>query len=196
MSAYFVMNVDADVTIEHAEDVKASVLAVFRDKGIIAGVANDDSVEDGERYFPGPACQDLYKPAEGKHEFWNMTNPSVEPRVGRDFNCWALGPSFEGSTCPACGVEFAPDDKEVFAILIDAIVESVKQSGPAIITCPSCKKDVQVAEWQCKPPHGIGNLAFTFWNWPPLDSAGWRIDIPGLVRQLTGHRIVCTYGRF
>ena len=56
-------------------------------------------------------------------------------------------------------------------------------------------RNVPVAEWQCNPPHGIGNLAFTFWNWPPLDSSGWRIDIPKLVREVTGHRIIYTYGR-
>jgi hypothetical protein len=196
MSAYFVMIVDADVTIDNAEQVKERVLAVFREKGLVAEDANEDCAGSGVGYFPGPACQHLYKPAEHEYEWRNMRGCRVEPRVGRDFNCWALGPSFEGSTCPACGAEFGPDDKELWGILIDAIVESVRQTGPAIVRCPRCEQKVPVAEWQCNPPHGIGNLAFTFWNWPPLDSPAWRIDIPDLVREVTGHRIICTHGRF
>ena len=52
-----------------------------------------------------------------------------------------------------------------------------------------------VTEWRFKPPLGFGNLSFRFWNWPPLDSPSWRIDIPALVRDVTGHRIVSTWGR-
>ena len=70
----------------------------------------------------------------------------------------------------------------------------MRHTGPGLIRCPHCEKDVPIAEWKCNPPHGIGNLAFTFWNWPPLDSTDWRISIPDLVRQLTGHRIIYTYG--
>ena len=86
MSTYFAIIVDADVTIDGAEQVKESVLALFREKGLIAGLAEDDSAEGGESYRPGPACHELYKPAEAEHEFWKMTGSNVEPRLGRDFN--------------------------------------------------------------------------------------------------------------
>ena len=158
------------------------MLALFRDKGVISGAPSEECVLGGVGYFPGRACQEFYKPAGRSYEFWKMRPCGVEPRVGRDFNYWALGPSFEGSKCPACGAEFAPDDKQLWPRLMDAIVQSVRETGSAIVRSLECERDVPVAEWQCNPPHGIGNLAFTFWQWPPLDSPNWRIDIPGLVR--------------
>jgi hypothetical protein len=43
---------------------------------------------------------------------------------------------------------------------------------------------------------GFGNLSFTFSDWPQLDSPGWRIDIRELVKEITDHRVVYTYGKF
>jgi hypothetical protein len=196
MSTFYMMLVDPDVTIEDAEQVKERVLACLREKGLITGDANEDCVSGGVGFWPGPACQDLYKPAEHPYEFWNMRPCGVEPRVGRDFNCWALGPSFEDATCPACGARFDEDGDDVTGILIDAVVESVRQTGPALVRCPRCAQEASIDEWKCNPDPGIGNLAFTFWYWPPLDSPDWRINIPDLVREVTGHRMIYTYGRF
>ena len=54
MSAYFEMIVDADVTIDNAEQVKERVLALFREKGLIAGDANEDCVVARLRVFSRP----------------------------------------------------------------------------------------------------------------------------------------------
>src|SRR5258708_35096993 len=126
MSTWFVMLVYADVTVDDAEPLKERVLALFREKGLIAGDAKEDCVMGGVGYSPGPACRDLYGLAEHEDGFWTLRICGVEPRVGRDFNYWALGPSCEGSICPACGAEFGPDDRELTRILIDAILDSVK----------------------------------------------------------------------
>jgi hypothetical protein len=53
---------------------------------------------------------------------------------------------------------------------------------------------MSVLEWDWMPPLGFGYLSFSFWNWPPLDAPGWRIDIPAIIGEITGHRIVSTYG--
>ena len=71
----------------------------------------------------------------------------------------------------------------------------MKQSGPALVACPRCGVEVTVTECQCEPPLGFGTLSFSFWNWPPLDSPSWKINILSVVREITGHALVCTWGR-
>jgi hypothetical protein len=62
LSDNFVMLVDADATIEEAEEIKQRVLDRFRASGIIAGEANEECVLGGEGYRPGPAISQLYEP--------------------------------------------------------------------------------------------------------------------------------------
>jgi hypothetical protein len=61
--------------------------------------------------------------------------------------------------------------------------------------CPLCGQGRSITEWKCTPPLGFGHLSYRFWNWPPLDSPSWKLDIPRLLREITGHTIVHTYGR-
>jgi hypothetical protein len=58
-----------------------------------------------------------------------------------------------------------------------------------------CGNASRLSNWHSRPPLGFGNLSFQFWNWPPLDLPGWTLDIPELVRQITGHSIVISWGR-
>jgi hypothetical protein len=62
------------------------------------------------------------------------------------------------------------------------------------VHCLKCRKSRPIHEWQCKPPLGFGNLSFRFGNWPPLHSPAWKINIPAIVRDVTGHTIVETHG--
>ena len=79
-------------------------------------------------------------------------------------------------------------------MLSEAIGQWIEQSGPALVPCPSCKGHVPVTEWRCQPPLGFGNLSVVFWNWPPLDSCAWRIDILALIRQAMLHPLIRTHG--
>ncbi|MGO9466833.1 MAG: hypothetical protein ACLQIB_24540 [Isosphaeraceae bacterium] len=195
MSDSFEMLVDADATIEQAEEVKDRVLERFRALGLITGDANEECVLGGEGYRPGPAVSEHYELGNEELPFWELLTCGVEARVARHFNEWAYGPSCAGFRCPCCNAEFEPDNEDLQQTLSAAIDEWVEQSGPAAVTCPRCAKEVPVTEWRCEPPLGFGNLSFRFWNWPPLDSRSWQIDIPALVREVTGHAIISTNGR-
>src|SRR5207253_540544 len=96
MSDHFEMLVDVDVTAEEAEGVSRAVLHRFRKLGLITGRANGACVLGGKGYRPGPAVAGLYKLRKQECRFWELTTCGIEPRVGRGFNEWALGPVCEG----------------------------------------------------------------------------------------------------
>ena len=103
MSDHFMMLVDVDATSSQAGGVARAVLDRFRNLGLITGDANPDCVLGGTGYRPGHAVAELYKCGEHETPFWKYRTCGVEPRVGRDFNGWALNLSDDGLICPACG---------------------------------------------------------------------------------------------
>jgi hypothetical protein len=196
MGKCFVMLVDVDAKIDEADELAERVLCRFRDLGVIAGEADPDYVLESVGYLPGPALSEVYQPGKDEFRFWESRFSGVQARVGREFNYWALGPCCDGTACPKCKTEFEPDDDRLGVQLFEASGQWVKQSGPMLVSCPECGKDVLVTEWECRPPLGFGNLSFTFSEWPQLDAPGWKIDIRALVREITDHRVVYTYGKF
>jgi hypothetical protein len=195
MGDYFEMLVDVEVSIADAPALSDRILNRFREIGLITGDPNDKCVLGGTGYRPGPAVSELYVPGERELKFWTFTACGVEPRVGREFNYWALGPVWEGLTCPACSTHFSPSSDRLDDQMWRSIIEWMDNSGPALLFCPSCGVGHPIAEWISKPPIGFGHLAFRFWNWPRLDSSSWKLDIAQKLREITGHTIVRTYGR-
>jgi hypothetical protein len=187
------MLVDVVATADEARIVSVAVLDRFRELRLIAGESTGDCVLGGGGYRPGPAVPELYRPREREGRFWEQVTCGVEPQVGKGFNYWALGPVFEGFDCSMCGAVITSwgDFRDGVGA---AISEWLDESGPALLACPRCGKARCVVEWHCRPPLGFGNVSFLFWNWPMLASASWRIDIIDVVRKVSGHTIVSTYG--
>jgi hypothetical protein len=195
MSDNFHMLVDVDATPGEADGVARAVLDRFRKLGLITGRANPDCVLGGTGYRPGPAVAASYKLGKRECRFWELVTCGVEPKVGRSFNEWAVGPSCEGFNCPACGADIEPFGDAFGDAIGKAVGEWMDGFGPAVVPCPACRKERPITEWQCKPPFGFGNVSFRFWNWPPLDSPSWTVDIAGIVRAVTGHTVVQSHGR-
>jgi len=195
MGDSFRMLVDVEATAEEAEPLSRAVLARFREIGLIAGDANGGCVLGGEGYRPGPAVSDIYLLQKNEIPFWKSHTNGVELRIGRHFNVWALGPACNGLSCPKCNADFESLNDAFKGATGNPIGEWMRQTGPALVPCPQCGKNSSITEWQCKPPLGFGNLSITFWNWPPLDSSSFKIDIRALVEEITHHSIVSTYGR-
>lgn len=194
MSDRFEMLIDVEATPSEAEVVAGAVLARFRELGLITGSATPDCVLGGTGYRPGPAVADSYQLGDDEHPFWKLVTCGVEPQVGRSFNEWALGASFEGFVCSACHADIDPFDEAFGEAISQAICEWMEESGPTLVPCPECQKMNPITEWQCTPPLGFGNLSFRFWNWPPLQSSSWKIDVAEIVREATGHSITTSYG--
>lgn len=194
MSDNFEMLVDVDATAEEADQLSRAVLDRFRASGLISGELTGDCVLGGQGYRPGLAVADLYRRESFENRFWESLPCGVEPCVGRGFNEWAIGPVWEGFTCSTCGADIGPFSDGFDDSVGKVIGEWFDESGPALLACPRCMEKRSITEWRCKPPLGFGNLAFRFWNWPPLDSSSWNIDVRAIVREVTGHTIVRTYG--
>ncbi|HVS34489.1 MAG TPA: hypothetical protein VMS17_02840 [Gemmataceae bacterium] len=194
MSDNFEMLVDVEATSENAERLSRAVLDRLRQLDLIVGEANADCVLGGTGYRPGPAVPSLYICGEREGRFWELRTCGVEPKVGRSFNYWALGPVCEGFTCSQCRAVLEPFGAEFGDFVGKAFGEWLDRRGPGLLRCPRCAGERSIAEWQCKPPLGMGYLSFRFWNWPPLNSPEWKVDIGAIIREATGHKIVRTYG--
>ncbi len=96
------MLVGTDATAEEAPLLAAAVVTTFRRLGLITGELTKDCVLSGEGYRTGPAVAESYR-LQRVTMSWHRGTSGIEARVGRGFNMWALGPSFEGIDCPACG---------------------------------------------------------------------------------------------
>jgi hypothetical protein len=192
MSDNFQMLVDVETTAEEAEGLSHSVLDRFRKRGLITGMEISGCVLGGMGYMPGPAVADSYQPGRHEGRFWELRTCGVESKSGRNFNFWALGPVGEGFTCSECGTYM--ERNEFGDSFGKAVLDWWDQGGPGLLPCPACGKERSIAEWEHRPPLGFGNLSFRFWNWPPLDSPSWKIDIAAIVREVTGHKIVSTHG--
>jgi hypothetical protein len=194
MSDNFEKLVDVDVTASDASSTLVEIIARFRKRGLITGELNKSCVLGGEGYLPGPAVPKLYNLHKGEGRFWKLLTRGVEPEIGRISNFGALGPSHEGFTCPSCRRLIVGDRPAFQENVGKALGEWTKESGPATVRCPECAAEHPITQWQCRPPLGLGQLAITFWNWPPFDSKSWRIDLTKYLQEITGHNIVRTWG--
>jgi hypothetical protein len=196
MGDHFERLVDVEAAIEEAEKVREAAVQRFLNLGLITGPPDKECVLLGTGYRPGPSVVDFYNPGTHETPFWRFQTCGVEPKVGRHFNYWALGPACDGYVCPECQAEIAPGSNSRFEREIgSAAGEWMEQSDPAQVSCPSCRNALSITQWVCKPPFGFGNLSFSFWNWPRLDSPSWRIDIAGILKEVSGHMVIRTYGK-
>ena len=194
MSDSFEMLVDVEVSVKEAKTLSKTVIAELRERGLITGKPNAKCVLGDKGYPVGPKVSEIYQPTKGEGKFWELTTSGVEVAVGRDMNEWALGPSCEGFKCPSCDTFQPPFDDDFDDAVAVALGEWMNETGAALLACPDCQESQSITEWHCKPPFGFGNLSFRFWNWPPFDYPGWKLDIRALVEEITGHEIVHTYG--
>jgi hypothetical protein len=194
MGNRFEMLVDADVSLADADRMLALVVDRFRGEGLIEGDLDSDCALSGQGYRPGPALPDLYTMEENESPFWELRTCGVEPEVGRGFNYWAYGPACDGFVCPVCSSHYEAGDEHLQEGFARAIGHWMKGSDSASIGCARCGRAVRLTDWIWRPPLGLSNLRIRFWNWPPLDSSQWRMDIRAVMKHATQHRIVHTYG--
>jgi hypothetical protein len=192
MSDSFEMLVDVEVTPDKAPAVASKVLAGLRKAELITGRLNSDCTLGGKGYRPGPRVSEIYKIGKREGKFWELVTCGVEPKIGKSFNEWALGPVFEGIICPHCHTHFAPEN-DICHDFTDAACAWL-DGDAAPFPCSQCSQRFEIEQWECRPPLGCGNLSFRFWNWPPLVLPGWTVEIPAMIASVTGHQIVRTYG--
>jgi hypothetical protein len=195
MGDWFNSLVDPVIDEKGAEELCDATIVRFRDLGLITGEPDAECVLGGKGYRPGPALHDFLDDLGMAPSPFHLKTNGVEPQIGRHFNAYAIGPNFLHLTCPACAARF--DD--IRGVLLEQIGDGfsnwIERGEFTDVVCPRCGKATAVNGWECKPPIGFGNLAFTFWNWPHFDSPGWRIDLRKIVSDVTGHPTVYTWGK-
>jgi hypothetical protein len=168
--------VDLDVGGQDAAVVAASIFMWLAEARIIESELTDCGLSGGA-YRPAPNVGAVLAPnANDGGTFMRLRTNGLLIRVGR--NVHDAGTNGVELHCEACGRDFIPEDSYFRAV-------SAWSSGNdhARFACSNCGDDKPLNEWRGPYPWGFGNLAFEFWNWPPLSEE----FLAGMNRQL-GHR--------
>jgi len=178
--------------MENALELAGALIARFREMGLITGELDAEC----EGYRPSSNFDDFFDRVSGGNfsPLGHRTN-GVEPTVTRYFNPYSIGPSFVHLTCPNCQTRFEDIDRAILDQIGHGFSSWMERGEVTDVVCPRCSKAAAINGWECRPPIGMGNLALIFWNWPRLDSPGWRIDLRKVVSEVTGHPTVYTWGK-
>jgi hypothetical protein len=168
--------VDLEVRDQDAARLAESILRWLAEARIIDPDLTDCGLS-GAAYPPGPNAGAVLAPtASGDGAFMSLRTNGLLIRVGR--NVHDAGANGIELHCDPCGGDFTPDDsyhREVSAWF--------GGNDHATFACPNCGAAKLLNEWRGPCPCGFGNLAFEFWNWPPLSEE----FLAAMNRQL-GHR--------
>ena len=184
-----------DVHANESQSLADAVISRLVTDGIIQSEIDSETVLGGDGgHRPGPRIESVYKRSENEGPFWSLLTNGVEVCDGRWVNQFGFT-CFDGFTCPACSAHFQLDHDAVADPFSKAIGSFLDGGNDLDVVCPSCNTSNAAPNWKTAPHFGFVNLAFQFWNWPPLNSDSWNIDIPALIASLTGHNVLVTYGR-
>jgi uncharacterized Zn-finger protein len=185
---------DVEAAEAEAEGLAASVVGWLRGAGIIAGQQPGCVLGAAAGYPPGPgydaAVTDVDELLSGlKVNGLEVTTTRSVFFPGQG----EVGPV----TCPQCGrsVELqdpADDTMTAHWKLFSEAITKWMTGEPGEVSCPHCWHPTALNDWHWSVdwPVAVGFLAFTFWNWPPLNSS-----FIAQAQQRLGHRIVVIRGK-
>jgi ribosomal protein S27AE len=185
--------VDTEATRETAEILGRRVVERLSGEGIISPSLDPDSVlGDKGGYRPGHRIDDLYGGYDLR-DFKALVTNGMEVRVGPWFNEFSFQ-FIQNYMCPRCSVVLAGHD-----VMADQFYEAAAQffGGVArpMVLCPRCSDASAAQEWRFTNHLGFVYLAFVFYDWPPFDDTGWKVDLPALISEVLGHKIAIAFGR-
>jgi ribosomal protein S27AE len=125
--------------------------------------------------------------------FKTLVTNGMEVHAGPWFNAFYFQ-FVQNYMCPRCSVVLAGHE-----VMADQFYEAAGQfyGGVArpMVFCPRCSEASAAQEWRSTNHLGFVYLAFVFWNWPPLDDAGWKVDLPALMSEVLGRKVAMAFGR-
>jgi hypothetical protein len=186
MADYFQTVIDTRAGLAEADHLARHVVSLLSGRGIVAG---KPSQEGG--YDRGPHAKDISVPEPAgppaSHEAIPPVYSHLQVLIGRlthsDDLSEARSPR---ASCPSCGAALEDPDGNWRAAEL-AWIQGDDEAG---LDCASCGKASPVAAWIYDSRFGFGNLAFRFWNWPPL-----RPDFLEELRRELQHPIVLVKGK-
>jgi hypothetical protein len=186
MADYYQTIVDTRAGLDEADHLARHVVSLLSDRGVVGA---SPSEEGG--YDRGPHATDISTPGTpgpaARHESIPPVYSHLQVLIGRMTHSADLS-EFKAprALCPSCGRALDDQDGE-WQAAVQAWIGGDDDSG---LLCGACGRTSPVAFWATDPGFGFGNLAFRFWNWPPLSPS----FLEEIGREL-GHPIVLVKGK-
>jgi len=167
MADYFQTVVDTGAGLGDADHLARHVVQLLSGRGIVAG---KPSQEGG--YDRGPNAKDISLPdpdaSPARHEAIPPVFSHLQVLIGRLTHPDDLSESrTPRALCPSCRAVLE-DPEGNWQAAVQTWIEGDDASG---LLCAACGEESPVASWIYDSRYGFGNLAFRFWNWPPLSPA-------------------------
>ncbi|MBI3857657.1 MAG: hypothetical protein HY293_18400 [Planctomycetes bacterium] len=184
MADFYQTVIDTQAGTAEADHLARHVVSYLAAKGVIA---SNPSEEGG--YPRGPNAMDISEggPSRAGHEALPPVYSHLQVIIGRATHSGDMSdPGPPKASCPRCRAALDDPDEEWSA----AVQAWLADDRDSTLLCAACGAATPVTTWRCEPACGFGNLAFRFWNWPPL-----RGDfLEDLGREL-GHAISVVRGK-
>lgn len=183
MADYFQTIVDTRARLDDADHLARHVVAWLAEQGV---VKPSPSQEGG--YDRGPRALEISLPAPVRraHEQLPPVHSHLQVLIGRMTHSQSLSEFREPRAgCPSCGEFLDHGDGEWQA----ATQDWLGGDAAAALRCGKCGKESRVVSWAYGRLFAYGELAFRFWNWPPLKPA--FLDE---IRRELGHDVALVEG--
>lgn len=185
MADSFQTLIDTKARPDEADHLARHVVSFLADRGVISPTADQ---EGGYPRGPGAleiADPDLRRPA---HETIPPVYSHLQVIIGRTVHSADMSdPRPPQPTCPACHAPFRDEADERWEA---ALQEWLAGDDDSSLECGLCRVGGRLTAWDYDSKFGFGNLAFRFWNWPPL-KASFLEELKGEL----GHPIAIVRGK-
>ncbi len=180
MSDYYQTLVDAQAALGEAVHLGQHVVAFLAEREIVERTPNPEG-----GYPRGPGALTVCASRALPPESGALTHLQVMTgRMIHSPSMATLNPS--RAACPSCEAELEELDPDWSGVAHAWL----SGDDDATLACPACGKSSPITGWIYPVNYGFGNLAFRFWNWPPLS---WTFVEE--VRRELNHRIILVSGR-
>lgn len=185
MADTFQTVIDTAARPDEADHLARHVVEFLAGKGVIEAVA---SQEGG--YVRGPGALEIAEAGETRraHETIPPVYSHLQVIIGRATHCADLSdPRPPKPLCPACGSPLVDQEDELWS---EALQGWLSGDDEAYLACVVGQDGGPITTWDYQGTFGFGNLAFRFWNWPPL-----KPSFLDELRKELGHPIAIVRGK-
>jgi hypothetical protein len=178
--------VDERIGVEDASGRSTQLCKKLVSEGWIVAAADPKCALGAKGHRPGPEVRSWYVRGKGEGDFTTLKTNGVVIEAG-PFTNLAAGPfEMDLLICPKCE---APVDEER---VMEFVGRWMSGETAAALGCEACGGSTHLRSLRSadgrESPVVCGNLTLTFYNWPPLDRAGWKKDIIEVIAGVLGSR--------
>jgi hypothetical protein len=184
MADYFQTIIDTQVDAAGVDHLARHIVSFLAGKGVIAATASEEG-----GYARGPGALGISELTERRpaHETIPPVYSHLQVMIGRATHSGDMSEIRPPkAVCTTCDKTLDDPDDEWRA----AVQAWLAGDNDSLLACPECGAAAPVTAWDYGAGYGFGNLAFRFWNWPPLSGAFLEE-----VRRELGHPISVVRGK-